>query len=110
MSDPLMNRFRNENLVKAGAQLLGAVPKDDPDTVRFLREVNDAIKGIKAHAQSVKSAAQLGGRDTTAPAFKNMLMEDLDQKLLDLFLNYSKDELVLILAQWWAIAILKETV
>jgi len=104
-----MDRIRNANLVAAGAKLLGA-PKDDPDTVRFLREVNDAIKGIKAHAQSIKSSAQLGGRDTTAPAFKNMLMEDLNQRLLDLFLNYSKDELVMILAQWWSLAILKETV
>lgn len=110
MSDKLMNRYREENLVKAGAQLLGAVPKDDPDTVRFLREVNDRIKGIKAHAHSMKSAAQLGGQDTTAPAFKNMLMEDLSEKFLQLFSNYNKDELLMITSQWWALSVLKETV
>ena len=109
MSDPLMDKIRSANLVAAGAKLLGA-PQEDPDTVRFLREVNDAIKGIKAHAHSIKSAAQLGGRDTTAPAFKNMLMEDLSEKYLQLFSNYNKDELLMITAQWWALATLKEVV
>lgn len=104
-----MNKEEHNRIVQAGVDKL-VKPKDSTDLNRFILQVEDAIKSIKLHAANIKADWQAGGKDTASGDFKKLLLEDVQGKCLDLSINFSKDELAMIMAIQWSVMIVKEIV
>lgn len=104
-----MTKEEHNRILAAGLAKMPK-PKDSTDIDRLFHGCEDQIKLIRAHAQNVGKAWRDGGKDTTKPEFRKMLLEDLQGKFLDLSCGYSSDELRLIMAWYWSLVIIKEVI
>lgn len=104
-----MNQEEHQRIVQAGLSHFKK-PKDSTDIDQLLANCEQKIISIRSHASLFAQAERDAGRDTTSESFKKLLWEDLQSKFFDLSVNFSHDELVMVMTVHWSASVMKEIV
>lgn len=104
--DPGITFEEHQRIVAAGLKMIGNKPEDLPDIERLFRKAQGEISAVRTYASIIDKEVRTQGKDHN----RAQLSEDIIAKFLDKFMDYSKEELLLVLAKYLTEAVVKEIV
>lgn len=111
-----MNQEEHNRIVQAGLSQFDK-PKDSTDIERLVIGCEARIKMIRNHIHGIAEEMRLGNvqtgalpTDPTTSTNRRLLLEDCQQKFLDLAIRYSKDELIMLMSIQWTTSLMREIV